>query len=76
MLRVRENVVLPSPTPLSAEAMRTAFDRIRQDMHLSDRPAVTIEQPHDFSGAWNDRMDQLGARRGTWDELEALLPEA
>jgi len=75
MLRVRENVVLPSPTPLSEEAMRSAFDRIRKDMHLSDRPAVTIEPPHDFSGAWNERMDAAGARRGTWHELEALLPQ-
>ncbi|MBA3708084.1 MAG: hypothetical protein H0W83_04575 [Planctomycetes bacterium] len=27
-----------------------------------------------LSDAWNTRMDDLGARRGTWDELQALLP--
>ena len=27
-----------------------------------------------FADAWNDRMDALGARRGSWDELRQLLP--
>lgn len=27
-----------------------------------------------FSDAWNARMDDLGARRGTWDDMHQLLP--
>jgi len=27
-----------------------------------------------LSEHWNQRMDELGARRGTWDDLRALLP--
>ena len=37
----------------------------------SDHAAVASQ---DMSQAWNERMDALGAERGSWEELEALLP--
>jgi hypothetical protein len=46
---------------------------------LEARP-VTIQslvsaQAANLSEGWNERMDALGARRGTWDELQGLLPK-
>lgn len=63
MLTERVVTFAPDPPPLSPEAIRLGCERIREQMGL----------PPDFSDVWNKRMDQFGARRGTWDELKAVL---
>ena len=66
MLSIRKvETAKPAHPPLSPEAISQAFDDIRDEMGI-----------HDLSHAWNRRMDELGARRGTWQELDELLEDS
>lgn len=65
--------------------MKTKVEKKKNKMESSAKKPITATPAQirasyrrtvtaDFMDAWNARMNELGFRHGTWEELDRMLP--